>query len=325
MLKSVVARPAPAPAPPTKPAMDYKIIDLRKAITMPSPQIDFVIPGLKAGTAGIVGGAGGSSKTMYALQAALCVATGFDAFGFFGDAIIKRGRVVYLSLEDTSDVIEERICHITRMMRRDGNGLSDHDIDELSTHLEIIDMYGTDFTMARAVKGSVIKSESLVDLMPRLAGARLVIVDTWNRAMSGGGLDENSSADMSVAMKIVDGICRKVGCAVIAIHHLNKSGAFGEDELHQGALRGSSVIVDNARWLMILKVLGEKIATKIWNENVDEQRKSWVISTVVKQNYGKPTPEMWFSRAAEGGVLDGKVERPEPKKPTTKNVRNVIE
>jgi len=59
--------------------------------------------------------------------------------------------------------------------------------------------------------------DSLIELNPVL-----VVVDTLARAMVGG--DENSSRDMGLFIRACNEIQRKLGCAVLLIHHTNKLG-----------------------------------------------------------------------------------------------------
>lgn len=62
----------------------------------------------------------------------------------------------------------------------------------------------------------------------------LVIVDTLSRCMSGG--DENSQQDMSTFIESCDYIRETLQCAVLVLHHTNKSGD----------IRGSSVLTGGA-------------------------------------------------------------------------------
>ena len=61
----------------------------------------------------------------------------------------------------------------------------------------------------------------------------LVIFDTLARCMAGG--DENSAKDMGLLIAGADRIRAELGCAVLLVHHTNKSG---ESERGSTALRG---------------------------------------------------------------------------------------
>lgn len=62
---------------------------------------------------------------------------------------------------------------------------------------------------------------------------KLIIVDTLARSMVGG--DENSSRDMGIFIDRCDELVRRFDCAVVIVHHTNKSGIF---ERGSNALRG---------------------------------------------------------------------------------------
>lgn len=64
---------------------------------------------------------------------------------------------------------------------------------------------------------------------------RLIIIDTLARAMLGG--DENSSRDMGQFIDKCDMLRQRFGCAVVIVHHTNKTGIY---ERGSNALRGAA-------------------------------------------------------------------------------------
>ncbi|MBA4457419.1 AAA family ATPase, partial [Cylindrospermopsis raciborskii CS-506_B] len=78
-----------------------------------SKPLDFVLPGLLVKTVSLLLGPGGVGKSNFALQNAISVAIGRDIFNLWGDPDnryrIKKGKVIYLSVEDGEDVLTERL------------------------------------------------------------------------------------------------------------------------------------------------------------------------------------------------------------------------
>ncbi len=64
---------------------------------------------------------------------------------------------------------------------------------------------------------------------------RLVIVDTWARALTGG--DENSAGDAGLGVDVLDTVRRKTGATTLVVHH---SGADGMRERGSTALRAAA-------------------------------------------------------------------------------------
>jgi RecA-family ATPase len=77
---------------------------------------------------------------------------------------------------------------------------------------------------------------------------RLVVIDTLNRAISAGGVDENSNSDMGRVLSPLERLCDEAGCAVLFAHHVSEGMASSGRTAEQRAARGAGVITDNARW-----------------------------------------------------------------------------
>ena len=330
-----------------------KKISFRQAASEIPPELDMVLPGLQAGKVGVIGGAGASSKTMLALQIGISVAAGSDLFEIFkgsGPAKITAGKVVYLSLEDDKHALWIRQHAISTEIERgirNGSMLNpapetsavfgpdpeDELLDRIETainlvdrHLEVVDLYGQGLTFASKENGRVSACEEDIEqLLPLLRGARLVVVDTLNRAASAGSLDENAAGEMGALLVALERICVEIGCAIVVLHHINKGGLSDTESetLTQDILRGSSVIVDNARWVMLLRVMAESQAKARFGGDWEAERTYWVRREVVKQNFGLPLAGSWLRRAA-GGVLNA-FSAPPPKPLPNKKGRISLE
>ncbi len=141
--------------------------------------------------------------------------------------------------------------------------------------------------------------------------ARLIVIDTLGRAMAGG--DENSSVDMTSAIRAVDEIKTKTGAHVMLVHHSGKDttkGARGhsslraavdtEIEIHIPA--GSAltcVEVRKQRGLSIVRPMFFQLETVILNTNNYGED---VTSCVVKHDLNAalaPAGKKWKSNTKE--------------------------
>lgn len=253
-------------------------IDILAAFTHPPPPIDEVLPGLVAGTVGILAGAGASGKSMWALQAAIAVAGGPDLLQL---GIRGKGRVHYLAAEDPESIINGRLYMLGKYISADCHcSISELLIikSQAESRLDIMDM------------------KHIQKIITDAQDARLVIIDTLNRVHA---LDENSNGDMGRLTVQLEYISQQIGAAVLHLHHVSKNATrLAEDDQH--AARGASALSDNARWAAGLRIMSEGEATKRGISST--QRHKYVRWSVVKSNYTIVPCERWFERH-KGGIL----------------------
>jgi RecA-family ATPase len=115
------------------------------------------------------------------------------------------------------------------------------------------------------------------------------VIDTLNRAISAGGVDENSNSDMGRVLSLLERLCDEAGCAVLFAHHVSEGMASSGRTAEQRAARGAGVITDNARWQANLSP----------TENPEE-----IQLEVTKANYG-PKPAARLLRKTRAGALVG--------------------
>lgn len=258
-------------------------MDIRASIENEPKPIDFVLPGLKGGTVGSIVSPGGTGKTMFALQLAVTIAGGADILEFTNAARWKptHGRVIYLSGEDTEDILSHRLYAI-------GQHLKPRQRDTIYQYLHIACLYGeTPNIMDRWWQGWIERETE---------DARLVIIDTLRRFHT---LDENDAGAMSELLAYLESVCKRNGTTIIFLHHASKIGALTGGDTQQ-ASRGSSVLTDNVRWQANLVAMTKEEADKF---GVDEEmRKRYVRLAFPKINYTTPIEDRWYRRM-DGGVL----------------------
>lgn len=257
-------------------------LDIRSAIETDPAPLDFVLPGLLAGTVGGIVAAGGVGKTMAGLELSVLVASGFDLLGIVPpDRPIPQGRVTYLSAEDPSLILSHRMHAI-------GARLPSMARDALYERLCIVPLVGLGVDIENIVWWDRISDVA--------KDSRLIIIDTLRKFHK---RDENNGGEMADLLGKFESLCRGTGTTVLFLHHVSKAGALAGGESQQ-ASRGSTVLTDNIRWQANLFGMAFDVASKAGIDRVEARRR--ICFSVSKQNYGPPVPEVWLRRE-HGGVL----------------------
>lgn len=257
-------------------------IDILNAFEVEPPPLDFVLPGLLAGTVGGIVSPGGAGKSMLALELSILVTTGHDLSGFGGGVARPEGKVVFLAAEDPADAIKHRLHAI-------GKHLDENQREGFAHGFEIEPLCG--------LQADICKGDWLTFVESMAAGKRLMFLDTLRRFHE---LDENDSGQMAHLVGVLEGIATRTGCAMVFLHHASKSAAMNGLGDMQQASRGSSVLVDNVRWQMYLAGCSKDEAKAL---GIDEEMRGYFVRCgVSKQNYGPPVADTWLRRA-DGGVL----------------------
>lgn len=268
-------------------APDIRYLDLRHAIENKPEPLDYVLPGLLAGTVGAIVAPGETGKSFLAIGMSLTISTGLDALGFSdADKTWKPrvGKVVIFSAEDDDRVLTHRL-HAA------GQILSPAAREMLYENLRVLPLFGLGFD---------VENQDWQRQMGEAIGrdTRLVIIDTLRRSHR---REEGNDRDMAVVLDVFERICRSLGPAVVFVHHVNKFSVFNSAGGAAQASRGSTVITDNIRWQVNLVGMSE---TEAENHGIDDaDRGRYVRLVFSKINYGARPVEIWLERAA-GGLLE---------------------
>lgn len=250
-------------------------IRISRAMFIKPEKIDYVLPGLVAGTVGALVSPGGSGKSAFALQLCAQVAGGRDVLGL-GE--LPHGRAVYLPAEDPEIVILHRLFALGELYSPEGRETLDERLiiePLLQHHPDILDKRWHNAILRMAVD------------------TRLIVLDTLRMFHSG---DENNSGEMSEVIARMKKICAETGTTIIYLHHTTKSSTLMGQGGEQQASRGSSVLVDNARWQGYMVSMSQEEA-KSYNVD-DEQRGYFVRFGISKLNYGRPFKPIWYRKVS---------------------------
>lgn len=262
-------------------------IDPMQAFTQVPPPLDFIWSGFLTGTVGTLFAPGATSKSFWAIQAAIAVCGGGDTVGIEPGGF---GRVVYLAAEDPACILQHRLHAI-------GAHLDPVGREAVGERLDLLSVVGAGLDVGDAKQRD--------ELIEYCIGARLIIIDTISRAHQ---LDENSNGEMARLLNFLEIIACRTGAAMLFLHHISKGASRLGDGGDQYAARGAGALTDNARMGAALSKMTETeslladrslgAVTPIGSDG----RARYVRMSVPKNNYSPPIADRWYRRDA-GGVL----------------------
>jgi RecA-family ATPase len=254
-------------------------LDLQQIASEEPPPYDFVLPGFLASTVGALISPGGTGKSMLALEMCIAISTGHDASnGLFDTNPV--GKVCYLSGEDPKIALWHRLHPMLKVVPSTRRTM-------LDDRLSVIELAGLGITLSTHFSAIEKAAE----------GQRLVVLDTLRRLHD---RDENSSTEMLGVMSAMERIAKNSGAAILFLHHTSKSAALGGQGDSQQAGRGSSILVDNARWQGFMSTMTKAEAESFGIQQ--EKRRYYVRYGVSKENYSPPSADIWLERS-ENGIL----------------------
>ena len=253
-------------------------VNLKAVLGKPPTPLEYVLPGFVRGTVGALVSPGGVGKSYWALGVAVAMSAGSKGADLTGLKPAE-GRVLMLSKEDPMAALEQRVHAMAKVLPKSVN----------YTGVDYRSCIGMDIDVMDAGWFDVLREAA--------KGARLVILDTLTRFHK---LDENSAQDMNALLAQLERLAAESGASILFLHHTSKAAVVNGQATLQQAARGSSVLVDNARWSAFLAVMTEQEARGF--DVPPAERLNYVRWNISKQNYGPAIADIWYHRE-EGGVL----------------------
>ena len=166
---------------------------------------------LERETVVLIYGESGCGKTFLTLDLALHIAAGW---GWFGMKVPLPCKVVYVAAE-AGRSIKKRVAAWAGEY-----GLDVDAVVEFRAVVSPVDLCHS-------------KTWDLDRLIEVIGQADVVIIDTVSRALAGG--NENAPDDMGAFVTALDAMRERLGCTVVAVHHVGKDasrGSLGHSALH---------------------------------------------------------------------------------------------
>jgi len=273
----------------------YPKIDIIDTIFQEPENLDFILKGFEVGTIGILTGQGNTGKGFLSLMLSFSIADTTGKLNFL-DLVANRGKVGFLTAEDKESVLKHRVHNIGQYLYRITNN-NNSVIDSINKNLEIVSLYGTGVNIYNPNSKDDYITNKWINYITKFAeNKKLIVIDTLRRFHTA---EENSSGEMSEVLNVFEKISKKTGASFLLIHHTNKAGAKISDE--QTSSRGSSAIIDNARYQIAMSIMTKEQCTKY---GIKEDNRKWYVQVdIPKANYIKPIDKKWLKRV-DGGVLE---------------------
>ncbi|MBU3627994.1 AAA family ATPase [Polynucleobacter sp. AP-Reno-20A-A9] len=256
---------------------------------MPPPKRSYVFSDqVPMGTMCVLGGSGGVSKTMLALQMAIASACGKD----LGHIQVAEGTsLLFLGEEDKAER-DRRIGAICSYMHADPK--------LVQKRVKCFGAAGIDMRLTQKTDGNV-QATILGNKVTQMAqehaawsGSPLrIIVFDHARLVLGG--DPNDAEDVTQLTRVLTHIAKETGAAVFLLAHSPKSVmAKKGDEMNSGDIAGSSAFVDNSRASFMMWTMRDDEAKT--HHVPSSERTEYVRLENVKANYARTGGGYWLKR-----------------------------
>ncbi|MBF0416649.1 MAG: AAA family ATPase [Magnetococcales bacterium] len=256
---------------------------------------------------------GGTSKSMFAVQLALSIATGKPFLNRW--SVGESGAVLLLAAEDDRDELHRRFHHAAQALTGGDVDGGDYARQLIKDRIFAVSLVGQRNLMTGKERDQVFQTERVCQLIAearKIPNLRLIVIDPLARFQGG---QENASDDVTRFVETLEQIVQETGAGALSIHHANKASMMPGTQTTQAASRGSSALTDGVRWQGNLSTMSEQEARRFGVKSDD--RKKLVQFSVVKNNYGPPISEIWLRRG-DHGVLSGEMlETPRDAEDTT--------
>lgn len=178
------------------------------------PRTEYAVAGLIPLALVLLGGHGGAGKSILALILAAHVAAGVP----FAGHECQRGRVIFVSLEDDGHLVRFRLKRVCRAYGIDPSAIAQN--------LVVLDGTAGNATLATevAIGGTreTIATPTFTELEAKAVGARLIVVDNASDAFDA---NENDRRAVRAFMRLLAGLARANGAAVLLLAHIDKAAA----------------------------------------------------------------------------------------------------
>jgi hypothetical protein len=286
------------PLPEENPVPSWIAGDMAKMLSERPPEVSWLVDGLiPAGLPGVFAAEGGIGKSMTALLISLGLASRKGVLGRSVSPGAACG-TVYVSMEDDRDEWHRRLHRGMELMREDPTWCRE---DEVRICERLRPLFpnrssDTNFQLEREWR-SIAETAMAIP-----GGCGLIFIDTFSR-MSGG--DENSVKETRPFLEAQAALSQLTGASVIPIHHVGKGNSTNsdkklQDRLHVDAIRGSSAIVNNVRFALMLATMSQVEAA---SANLDPDRAlrgDYVAFRLAKMNSGPQQPTLLLERRESG-------------------------
>lgn len=246
---------------------------------------DCIVEHLFYADVGIFIASGGTGKTTLASWMMIHIVLGLP---LFGHTVKKPGKVLFLTSEDSREVLVARLRYIADEM-----GLTDEQLNVVRNSILISDVSGTGFKFTEVRRDVVQPTDGIEQLINGMADLQPVIVFVDPAVSFGVGESRVNDAEQGLidaARRIRNGL----NCAVIYIHHTGKQNA-RDKTTDQYSGRGGSAFADGSRMVQVLQRLNPMEWLQATGNGLAEDEDGFVLSRP-KLSYCKRQPDLYIKR-----------------------------
>jgi hypothetical protein len=262
--------------------------DLLLPAKAPLPRDYVFANSVTRGTAIMVGGLGGTSKTTLVMLMAIHSALGKN----WGSLQIREGSSLLFLGEESADEKARRfggLCADLKLAER----------QRVTERVRAFPAIGKDLRVTQSIAGDPHPTE-FADEIIRLSLAHqaesgielsFIVLDHTRLFMSG---DPNAADDVSQLTRVLAYIANATQAVVVLIAHSPKSAMSKEGASDAAEIFGSGAFTDNTRGTFVLNTMRPEEA-KTYGKD-EYERSDYVCLTNVKANYGKAGGTWWFRK-----------------------------
>ena len=249
----------------------------------------------------VLGGRGGSAKSILSLSMCISLSSGQD---FLGLGVRQQRRCIYVNNEDDVHELTRRVYAICTAAGIEPASLKDH-LDIVSGYDNPVCIATRDMSTSTVIPTK--DAERIVEHVKSF-NADLLVLDPF---LSFHHTSENSNEEQNQVVGILRRLAGTCDCAVQLVHHFRKGvHAVGDWD----AIRGAAALTDAARIALTMQKCPDEVA-QTWHLSPDEAARLLVIG-VGKENFSlNPDRQMWLrlgSVSLMQGDQVGVLERTDP-------------
>jgi hypothetical protein len=262
--------------------------DLLLPAKAPPPRDYVFAKSVTRGTAIMVGGLGGTSKTTLVMLMAIHSALGKD----WGSLQIREGSSLLFLGEESADEKARRFGGLCA-------DLTPADRVKVTQRVRAFPAIGKDLRLTTSAGGDPMPTQFANEVI-RLSLAHkessgielsFIVLDHTRLFMSG---DPNAADDVSQLTRVLAKIANATQAVVVLIAHSPKSTMSKEGASDASEIFGSGAFTDNTRGTFVLNTMRPEEA-KAYGKD-EYERSDYVCLTNVKANYGKAGGTWWFRK-----------------------------
>lgn len=243
------------------------------------------------GTVSVIGGLGGSGKSMAVVEMMVAAASQNK---YADRQAVNQTCSLYLAFEDSREELNARFSAVMN-----NHLVADRDL--VMQRAKAISLVGQSMPLVTMKGRNAVPTglgelliEKVLELKELTETEQAVLI--IDHARLAAVIDWNDAAQVTVLTQELHKVAHEANAAVVLIAHSPKNTASPDHEISQADIAGSSALVDNARYVGLVKGMNPKEAKALGIK--PEARSNYLKLECVKSNYSKTGLIGWFIKTS---------------------------